>query len=230
MTNMLTTECSNPWAKNTRIGIQAPAMRPMVEVEVSAITTPRQTIQLQRIALTKTVIMPAVAEMRVADGLRLGGLDDGGRDAGWLDLAGHGQRDREQDGVDDAADEVAEEYPGPIGQHRAAGVAGRRITARGTRAKLPVTSSSPSSTIITKPTGKIRAPTMGWPVCTVAPIARLVAKPRSAPESAPRIRRSNGPSSDFAMPVRTMLATISAGFRLSMGPPCAGLVLIERRQ
>ena len=59
MMNMLTTECSKPWAKKIRIGIQAAAIRPMVEVEAIAITTPKQTIQLHRIALTKTVSMPA---------------------------------------------------------------------------------------------------------------------------------------------------------------------------
>jgi hypothetical protein len=34
-------------------------MRPMVEVELIAITTPRHTIQLHRIALTKAVSIPA---------------------------------------------------------------------------------------------------------------------------------------------------------------------------
>ena len=59
MMNMLTTECSKPWAKNIRIGSQAAAILPMVEVVVIAVTTPRQTIQLHSIALTKTVTMPA---------------------------------------------------------------------------------------------------------------------------------------------------------------------------
>ena len=48
-----------PWAKKIRIGIQAPAMRPTVEVDAIAITTPKQTIQLHRIALTNTVSKPA---------------------------------------------------------------------------------------------------------------------------------------------------------------------------
>ena len=40
--------------------------------------------------------------------------------------------------------------------------------ASGNSAKLPVTSSSPSSTIITRPTGNIIAPTSGCPVVTAA--------------------------------------------------------------
>src|SRR5689334_16235328 len=59
MTNMLTTACSNPCAKKMKIGSQAVAILPTVEVEVMAKMTPKQTIQLQRIALTKTVTMPA---------------------------------------------------------------------------------------------------------------------------------------------------------------------------
>ena len=39
-------------------------------------------------------------------------------------------------------------------------------TANGSSAKLPVTSSSPRMTIITRPTGKMSAPTNGWPVVT----------------------------------------------------------------
>ncbi len=54
---MLTTEFS-PARSKISIGIQAPAMRPMVE-EAIAITTPKQTIQLHKIALTKTVSMLA---------------------------------------------------------------------------------------------------------------------------------------------------------------------------
>ena len=59
MTNMLTTECSKPCAKKMKIGIQAPAILPIVEWRSCAITTPRQTIQLHSTALTKTVTIPA---------------------------------------------------------------------------------------------------------------------------------------------------------------------------
>src|ERR1022692_257182 len=59
MMNMLTTECSKPWAKKIRIGIQAVAILPMMEVVPMASTTARQTIQLHSIALTNTVTMPA---------------------------------------------------------------------------------------------------------------------------------------------------------------------------
>src|SRR6516162_1948248 len=60
MMNMLTTACSKPSAKNRKIGSHVAVIFPTVEVEVIAITTPRHTSQLQRIALTKTLIMPAV--------------------------------------------------------------------------------------------------------------------------------------------------------------------------
>src|ERR1700740_2976889 len=60
MTNMLTTACSKPSAKNRKIGSHVAAILPTVEVEVIAMTTPRQTSQLQRMALTKTLTMPAV--------------------------------------------------------------------------------------------------------------------------------------------------------------------------
>ena len=48
---------------------------------VMAATMARQTIQLHRIALTKTVIMPGVAERGVADRLGLRDRDDFGGDS-----------------------------------------------------------------------------------------------------------------------------------------------------
>src|SRR5262249_31173503 len=59
ITNMLTTECSKPCAKKMNTGIQAAAILPTVELVVIASTTARQTIQLQRMALTNTVTQPA---------------------------------------------------------------------------------------------------------------------------------------------------------------------------
>jgi len=59
MMNMFTTVCSKPCAKKTEIGSHAPTSLPMVEDDVMAMTTPRQTSQLHSIALTKAVIMPA---------------------------------------------------------------------------------------------------------------------------------------------------------------------------
>ena len=56
---MLTTECSKPWAKKTKTGIQAQAILPITELVVIASTMARHTIQLHSIALTKTVTMPA---------------------------------------------------------------------------------------------------------------------------------------------------------------------------
>ncbi len=84
--------------------------------------------------------------------------------------------------------------------------------ANGSSAKLPVTSSSPRMTIITRPTGKMRAPTNGWPVVTAAVKAKLVAVPNSAPESAPRIRRSRGDSESLVRLASIIAFTTSAGF------------------
>jgi hypothetical protein len=110
------------------------------------------------------------------------------------------------------------------------GVVCRAIHAIGRSAKLPVTSSRPSSTIMTKPTGKISAPTRGCPVWTVAPMARLVANPSRAPDRQPRISRSSGPSRALAAPACTMFATISAGFTLSMVVSgFRGLLKLEQR-
>src|SRR5207245_11308162 len=58
ITNMLTTECSKPWAKNVRMGSHIAAILPIVDCEVSAIATPSVTIQLQRIALLTTTVRP----------------------------------------------------------------------------------------------------------------------------------------------------------------------------
>src|SRR5665213_3144421 len=66
MMNMLTTACSNPSAKNMKIGIQVATIFPIVEVVVIAITTPRHTSQLQRMALTKTLTIPASPSVSLA--------------------------------------------------------------------------------------------------------------------------------------------------------------------
>src|SRR6202023_4381397 len=66
MTNMLTTACSNPSAKNVKMGNQVAAIFPTVEVDVIAMTTPRHTSQLQRMALTKTLTIPAVPSAALA--------------------------------------------------------------------------------------------------------------------------------------------------------------------
>ena len=89
----------------------------MVEEVVIAATIARQTIQLQRIALTKTVTRPAKPSMgsrsssprrwrrswrrrrRCAQALKL--------------VSAIGQ----EAAIDDAADEVAEEYPAPVGHY-----------------------------------------------------------------------------------------------------------------
>ena len=61
MTNMLTTECSKPCAKNVMIGSHIARILPAVDWEVSAITTPSVTIQLQRIALLTATTCPWAA-------------------------------------------------------------------------------------------------------------------------------------------------------------------------
>ena len=87
----------------------------------------------------------------------------------------------------------------------------RSRTASGSRAKLPVTSSSPSSTIITKPTGKTSAPTRPTWVCSEAVNASVVAKPSSAPERKPRIRRSLGASRALVAPACTICSSTASG-------------------
>ncbi|MNP64386.1 hypothetical protein D3C76_1598760 [compost metagenome] len=61
----------------------------------------------------------------------------------------------------------------------------RSRTASGMSAKLPVTNSSPSRMIITKPTGKISAPTIPSEVWAVAVKASVVAKAKIAPARNP---------------------------------------------
>src|SRR5205085_7465861 len=57
---------AKPGAKKVKIGSQVAAIFPIVEVDVIAITTPRQTSQLQRMPLTKTLTMPAVPSAALA--------------------------------------------------------------------------------------------------------------------------------------------------------------------
>ena len=89
-------------------------------------------------------------------------------------------------------------------------VASPLIHGSGSSAKLPVISSRPSSTIMTRPTGKISAPTSGWPVVKAALKARLVATPRMAPDSMPLIRRSGIDKSELP----------TAGFRHGLRNVC----------
>src|SRR3954452_16903294 len=58
MTNMLTTECSNPCAKKVMIGSHMAPILPIVDVDVNAMTTPMVTSQLHSMALKKTSFMP----------------------------------------------------------------------------------------------------------------------------------------------------------------------------
>ena len=54
--------------------------------------------------------------------------------------------------------------------------------AMGSKAKFPVTSSMPNSTMLAKPNGKSREPTKGSLVRIPTVSARITAKPRMAPE------------------------------------------------
>ena len=65
---------------------------------------------------------------------------------------------------------------------------------------------------MTRPTGKISAPTSGCPVVKAALKARLVATPRMAPDSMPLIRRSGIDKASFRLPVSAMAFATSAGF------------------
>src|SRR5205823_13940234 len=94
---------------------------------------------------------------------------------------------------------------------RAAAVVRPSRSARGTTAKLPVTSSSPSSTIMTKPTGKTRAPTRPTRVCSEAVNASVVANPSSAPDKNPRTSRSRTGSRLFCAPIWIIWSTTASG-------------------
>src|ERR1017187_7239230 len=59
ITNMLTMECSKPWAKNVRMGSHMAAILPVVERDTMASSVPTVTIQLQSTALTSAVAQPA---------------------------------------------------------------------------------------------------------------------------------------------------------------------------
>src|ERR1700733_4293440 len=189
MMNMLTTACSKPWAKNVTMGNQAAAILPTVEVEVIAITTPRQTSQLHRMALTNEVTRPAKPSasyppVLASATLTILAATPAGATCPMLvraiaSRAPYAMLPRRLPRNTQAQFAITPPQPDF-----------RSSTASGTSAKLPVTSSSPSSTIITKPTGNTSAPTNGWPVVTAAPNARLGAAPGSAPERAPRMRRA----------------------------------------
>ena len=59
-----------------------------------------------------------IAERLVAGGLGFGDGDDLGGDTGRRSGAEIGQRDRQQRPVNDAADQIAEKHPAPIGAYR----------------------------------------------------------------------------------------------------------------
>src|SRR2546430_24630 len=75
------------------------------------------------------------------------------------------------------------------------------IVAEGMRAKFPVTSSRPRTTIMAKPTGKRIAPTIGGKPWAVDAKAIAVAKPRSAPDEKPRSKSRGIDSFDFTTAV-----------------------------
>src|SRR5579871_1604772 len=154
ITTLLTTECSKPCAKKVTIGSQAATILPIVEVEVIAITTPRQTSQLQSTALTKTLTMPAMPSAAFAT--VLASAIAMMRDATPLGAA-----------VPMLVSAIASSPPNnklpmrlPRNTHPQLAMTAPQPDfsssgASGNNAKLPVTSSRPSSTIITKPTGKM---------------------------------------------------------------------------
>ena len=106
------------------------------------------------------------AERRVADRLGFGDRTMRAATPAGAVVPHIGQRDRQQRAVDDAADQIADETPSPSSSAIGRALASRSSHGNGTSAKLPVTSSSPSSTMMTRPTGKISAPTSG---CRSAP-------------------------------------------------------------
>src|SRR5262245_26946801 len=107
----------------------------------------------------------------------------------------------------------------------------RSSSAWGSRAKLPVTSSSPSSTIMTNPTGKTSAPTSPTRVWSVAVKASVVAKPSRAPERKPRTIRSIGASRALTTPACTIRSSTASGFTydIRVAPlSCRSALVLDR--
>ena len=100
----------------------------------------------------------------------------------------------------------------------------RASTASGRSAKLPVTSSRPRSTRITKPTGKHNAPTTGGAPWARMTITSDVAYPSSMPASTPRKTIWGGESRAFCRPACRAAAIVSAAVTKSfMRPPQANV-------
>ena len=76
---MFTTECSKPWAKKIKIGIQAQAILPMVEVVVIASDDGEADHPVAQDRLDEDGDHAGKAERLVADGLGLGDRDDAWR-------------------------------------------------------------------------------------------------------------------------------------------------------
>src|SRR5882724_5170281 len=215
ITNMLTTECSKPRATKVTIGNHAATILPMVELVIIVITTPRQTNQLQRIPLMKTVSIPALPSASFATVLISAAVTM--RTASALGAV-----------APIFVSVIANRPPKPTAPSRLPRNTQYQLAttvlqsalpssgASGSSPKLPVTSSSPSSTIITKPTGNAIAPASDWPVETVALNERPVAAPSKAPEIAPRISRSRGLSASFLTLTSTIAATMSEDFAKSI--------------
>src|SRR6266576_3712724 len=85
------------------------------------------------------------------------------------------------------------------------------ITPAGSKAKFPVTNSSPSNASITNPTGKRIAPAIGGRPCDDTMKTRDVAYPRNAPARIPRMSMSRTGRSDF------LLANCTASCNSSLG-------------
>ena len=64
---------------------------------------------------------------------------------------------------------------------------------------------------MTRPTGKMMAPTSGWPVEPAPLKAKLVAKPSSAPDIMPRMSRSTGASASLRWAVSIIALATSVG-------------------
>ena len=120
-------------------------------------------------ALTKTLTMPAAPSASLATVLASAIATMRAATPADVGVAHVGERDRQQNAIDDAAEQVSEKHPDQLAK-TAPQLDLPSQRASGTSAKLPVTSSRPSSTIMTRPTGNtISAPTSGWPVVS-APV------------------------------------------------------------
>src|SRR5215472_270408 len=214
-TNMFTTECSKPSAKKVIIGSHIATIFPTVERETSASSAPIVTIQLQRTPFTSARTQPLPPRAAKPSVFFCAACLKRSETAPPFPVRQFVIARKKSP----AYSKLPIKLPRYTHPQLRRSLVKRTVpasTPAGSKAKLPVTNSSPSSTRITKPAGKRIAPTMGGSPCDVTRNASEVAYPRKAPESAPRISMSGTESSDFFFANCTVSCKSSVGLTWSV--------------